>query len=131
MLPLFAYGTLRDADYQRALFDRTYPMRPATVTGFIVLSTGGGYLAATPRESGSISGAIVELDAAGYAIADAWEDLRVYARIEVEANGEDGPQRCLMYVRPDTGGELVADERTADLPRADVFNDIARFRSSR
>ena len=131
MLPLFAYGTLRDPEYQRELFARTYPMQRACVTGFIVVSTGAGYLAATPRDEATIDGVLVDLDDAGYAIADAWEDRTVYDRVEIEAYGQDGRmQRCWIYVQLDAGGAPVADERLADRARADVIADIRRFRTS-
>jgi gamma-glutamylcyclotransferase (GGCT)/AIG2-like uncharacterized protein YtfP len=129
MLPLFAYGTLRDPEYQRELFARTYPMRPAEAPGFLVVSTGGGYVAATARPGATIAGALVELDAAAYAIADAWEDRSVYDRIEIEARLADGePARCFIYVRPGAAGAAVGDGRLADRPRSEVIADIRRFR---
>jgi hypothetical protein len=74
---------------------------------------------------------LVELDAAGYAIADAWEDLTVYDRIEVAAYGSgDRPERCFIYVRPGAAGPLVADGRLSDRPRTEVIADIRRFRAS-
>jgi gamma-glutamylcyclotransferase (GGCT)/AIG2-like uncharacterized protein YtfP len=133
MLPLFAYGTLRDPDFQRELFARTFPMRPALVRDFIVVSTGGGYLAAVPHPGATIAGALVELDAAGYAIADAWEDRTVYDRVEIEARTGDGrPERCWMYVyaRPVAGGASVTDRRLTDRTRDEVMADIRAFRAS-
>lgn len=130
-LPLFAYGTLRDPDYQRELFARTYPMKRAVAIGFIAVVAEGGYLAAMPRDGARIEGALVEFDAAGYAIADAWEDLAVYDRIEIEAMYQDGrPQRCFIYVQTDAQGPPVTDERLADRSRAEVVADIRRFRAT-
>jgi gamma-glutamylcyclotransferase (GGCT)/AIG2-like uncharacterized protein YtfP len=130
VFPLFAYGTLRDPEYQRELFGRTYAMQPARVSGFVVRSTGGGYLAATPTDGGTIIGAIVALDAAGYAIADAWEDRSVYDRIEVDAHCDDARiVRCFIYVRPGAQGAVVADARLTDRPRADVIADIRALRA--
>ena len=129
--PLFAYGTLRDAEYQRELFGRDFPMRRARVTGYVVVSTPGGYLAAAARAGAHIDGALVELDAAAYAVADAWEDLTVYERIQTEARGDDGPsQPCFLYIVPGARGEPVADGRLADRARAAVIADIRRFRAS-
>jgi gamma-glutamylcyclotransferase (GGCT)/AIG2-like uncharacterized protein YtfP len=131
MLPLFAYGTLRDPEYQRELFDRTFPMRPAEAPGFLAVSTGGGYLAATPRPGATIAGALVELDAAAYAIADAWEDRSVYDRIESVARLTDGePVRCFIYMRPGADGAAVGDGRLADRARSEVIADIRRFRAA-
>jgi gamma-glutamylcyclotransferase (GGCT)/AIG2-like uncharacterized protein YtfP len=129
MLPLFAYGTLRDPEYQLELFARTFAMELAEVSGFVVLSTGGGYLAATPRPGTTIRGALVALDAAAYAVADAWEDLAVYDRITVDARRtlDRVVQRCFMYVVPEARGTPVVDERPADRSRAEVVADIRRF----
>jgi len=131
MLPLFAYGTLRDPEYQRELFERTFPQRPAQVRGYAVVSTGGGYLAAAPRPGETIAGVLVELDLAAYAVADAWEDLTVYERIEVTAYGRgERLERCFMYVQPSALGKPVMDGRRSDRARADVIADIRRFRAS-
>ncbi len=130
--PLFAYGTLRDAEYQRELFGRSYPMEDARVAGFVVVSTGRGYLAATARCGAAVAGALVHLDAAAYAIADDWEDLGVYARIETHADLPDGRTcACFMYVQTGARGTPVGDGRLADRPRADVIADIRRFRGAR
>jgi gamma-glutamylcyclotransferase (GGCT)/AIG2-like uncharacterized protein YtfP len=131
MLPLFAYGTLRDPDYQRELFARTFKMEPATVSGFAIRSTGGGYLAAAPQPGAAIAGMLVDLDAAAYVIADAWEDRSVYDRVEVQACRADGRlRRCFIYVQLHASGTIVADDRLADRPRAEVLADIRRFRAS-
>ncbi len=131
MLPLFSYGTLRDPEYQRELFARTYPMRRARVRDFIVVSTGGGYLAAAPHIGGIIDGALVELDAPGYAIADAWEDRTVYDRVSVEAEVETGRiVPAYIYVQLAARGVPVGDERLADRARADVIADIRAFRAA-
>jgi gamma-glutamylcyclotransferase (GGCT)/AIG2-like uncharacterized protein YtfP len=130
-LPLFAYGTLRDREYQRELFGRTFPMQPARVTGFIALSTGGGYLAATRCAGGTISGALVELDRAAYSIADAWEDLSVYSRVAIAAQCGDGRLApCYMYVQLGAHGRPAMDERLTDRARPEVISDIRRFRLS-
>jgi gamma-glutamylcyclotransferase (GGCT)/AIG2-like uncharacterized protein YtfP len=133
VLPLFAYGTLRDPEYQREIFARTYAMRPAQVRDFIVVSTRGGYLAALPQAGATIAGALIELDAEGYAIADAWEDRTVYDRVEVEARDVDGrSERCWLYVyaRPAAGGSPVTDGRLSDRTRTAVIADIRTFRAS-
>jgi hypothetical protein len=108
--PLFAYGTLRDVDYQRELFGRTFPMRAARVHGFVVVTTPSGYLAATARRGAS-------------------EDLAVYARIDVDAQLPGGTALgCQMYVQSAADGPEVTDGQLAARPRADVIAEIHRFR---
>jgi hypothetical protein len=106
-------------------------MQPARVIGFVVVSTGGGYLAATARPRATIDGALVALDVSGYALADAWEDRSVYDRIAIEARTGDGRIRpCFIYVRPGARGVPITDGRLADRPRTQVIADIRRFRAS-
>jgi gamma-glutamylcyclotransferase (GGCT)/AIG2-like uncharacterized protein YtfP len=107
-------------------------MRPAAVDGYRVVGTDGGYLAALPLAGAAAFGALVELDAAGYAIADAWEDRSVYDRIEVAARCGERMERCFIYVyaRPVSAGVPVADGRLSDRTRAEVIRDIRRFRAS-
>jgi gamma-glutamylcyclotransferase (GGCT)/AIG2-like uncharacterized protein YtfP len=133
MLPLFAYGTLRDPEFQREIFGRTFAMRLARVDDFIVLSTGGGYLAAVARDGATIQGALVALDAAAYRIADAWEDLTVYERVSTTARTGDGRARqCFIYTSRGSAasGPPVSDGRLADRPRAEIITDIRRFRAA-
>jgi gamma-glutamylcyclotransferase (GGCT)/AIG2-like uncharacterized protein YtfP len=128
--PLFAYGTLRDPEYQRELFGAEFALEPARVCGFSVRGSAGGYLAAAADPGGVIEGALVHLDAAALTIADAWEDLSVYARAAAEAQLADGRRvPCFLYVRPGWTGAPVTDGRLADRPRADVIADIRRFRA--
>jgi len=132
MLPLFAYGTLRDPDYQRELFDRTYHMHRAFVADYIVTHSPTGYLAAVPRAGNLIDGAIVEIDAAGLEVADAWEDLDVYDRIEVDAYLPDGRERrCYMYVAANPAATVLGDASLRDRTRAEIIADIRRFRGGR
>jgi gamma-glutamylcyclotransferase (GGCT)/AIG2-like uncharacterized protein YtfP len=101
MIPLFAYGTLRSTAYQRALFDRDYPTRPATLAGWRVVVAEGGYFTVTPERRAIARGVLVELDAAALAIADEWEDVPTYERIRVRAHDVDrGPVDAWLYVRP-------------------------------
>ncbi len=129
-LPLFAYGTLRDAEFLRELFGRTFSMQAARVRDFIVVRTATGYLAATPRTGSIVEGCIVAVDATVYPLADAWEDLTVYDRIAIDADLRDGTtRRCWMYVQPGAQGPAVTDGRASVHPRADVVAEIRRFRA--
>lgn len=128
--PLFAYGTLRDPEYQRELFGAEFTMEPARIRGFSVRASTGGYLAAVADPAGVIDGALVHLDAAARLVADAWEDLTVYARAAAVARLADGRDvACFLYVRAGIAGPPVTDGRLTDRSRADVITDIRRFRA--
>ncbi|GAC1403176.1 MAG: hypothetical protein NVSMB64_04380 [Candidatus Velthaea sp.] len=130
MLPLFSYGMLRDADAQRALFDREYPTHPATLHDYIVIDTGGDYLSVLKHEGGHVEGALIELDECGYDVADRWEDLDVYTRTGAVAFDERGKHiACFVYVRQGASGPRIADDRIANVPHDTILGDIRRFRA--
>lgn len=129
MMPLFSYGTLRDAELQRELFDREYPTRPATLEGYVVVAAEGGYLSVVPRAGGRVRGALVALDEAGFETADRWEDLNIYRRaraVAVDAGGSRVP--CFVYLRHAAAGPVVDDRRLSTLSRARMIADIRAFR---
>lgn len=131
-LPLFSYGTLRDPEYQRELFGRSFPMQAARVLGFAAHTTDTGYLAAAARDGMAIDGMLVALDDAAYLVADDWEDMSVYDRTTVDARVVNGSlEQCCMYVARNVGGIVVMDARLAEVPRATVISDIRRFRAGR
>jgi gamma-glutamylcyclotransferase (GGCT)/AIG2-like uncharacterized protein YtfP len=116
---LFAYGTLRDAEYQHALFGRALPMRPATLAGWAAVIAEGGYLTVVRAPGETLAGDLVDLDDAALARADAWEEVPLYERIRAEARPADGePVPCWLYVRPTASrdrapaGMLARHERT-------------------
>jgi gamma-glutamylcyclotransferase (GGCT)/AIG2-like uncharacterized protein YtfP len=84
---------------------------------------------AADRGAPPIEGALIELDATGWAIADAWEEVPLYARIAVVAHTPASSVAATMYVYAEaertvavTGKPLTTlDERT-------VAAAIAAFR---
>jgi gamma-glutamylcyclotransferase (GGCT)/AIG2-like uncharacterized protein YtfP len=131
MLPLFAYGTLRDPELQQALFNRTFATSDATLHGYAIVAMPGGYYSAIKRPGALIAGSLVELDEAAYAIADRWEDLDVYTRTAGVALDRGGTRRpCFFYIRPDAAGEPLGEGGVATISREAVLADISRFRAS-
>jgi gamma-glutamylcyclotransferase (GGCT)/AIG2-like uncharacterized protein YtfP len=132
MTELFAYGTLRDAEYQLALFDRTLPTRPATLRGWRTAFTPSGYLTLVRDEKASVSGALVTLDAAAREVADAWEEVPLYELCAVRARDEHGAEvACHTYVRPSESGEPAPPDALARFDRAAVLEAIRVFRATR
>lgn len=130
MIPLFAYGTLRSAAYQQALFDRTYPTRPATLPGWQVVVAESGYFTVRADPAGCAAGDLVELDARGLEIADAWEEVPVYERVHAQAHDAGGREvECWLYVRPTRSRAVPPAEATALHDPAAVLAAIAEFRS--
>jgi gamma-glutamylcyclotransferase (GGCT)/AIG2-like uncharacterized protein YtfP len=129
MIEVFAYGTLRDPQYQRALFDVTMPMRPALLDGWLVVVHEGGFLTLVRAPGETVAGDLVALDDETLTIADAWEEVPLYERLQSEARtaaGELVP--CWVYVRPTASRERPAAGELARHARREVLERIRDFR---
>jgi gamma-glutamylcyclotransferase (GGCT)/AIG2-like uncharacterized protein YtfP len=133
VIEVFAYGTLRDPQYQRALFDCPMPTRPATLAGWMVVVHEGGFLTLTPAPEESVEGDLVALDEEALAIADAWEEVPLYVRLRAQArpDGGDGDVPCWVYVRPTESRERPAPGQLARHARREVLERIRDFRRGR
>jgi gamma-glutamylcyclotransferase (GGCT)/AIG2-like uncharacterized protein YtfP len=101
VITVFAYGTLRDPEYQCALFGRALPMRAAELVGWRLVLAENGYLSIVAAPLERVAGALLELDDDDLALADRWEEVPRYARIAVSARGERGDAvPCAVYVLP-------------------------------
>ncbi len=149
MKPLFAYGTLRDDAWREMLLGAHYPARPAALRGYLRVANASGYLSlrATGNPADTAVGVLIDLDAIGWRIADAWEDAAVvypapagtlapapdadevvlYERVGVVAHTSAGPVEALAYACPDDRGVPVADGRLALRADAEVEAAIASF----
>lgn len=131
MTPLFAYGTFRRTAWRREILGADYPCQPATLAGFRRVTTPSGYLSlrTTVVALARIEGVVIELDDAGWAIADAWEDVPAYERVTVTVATMNGPLEVQTYVYAAHGEELlpVDDERYASLDDGEVEASIAAF----
>jgi gamma-glutamylcyclotransferase (GGCT)/AIG2-like uncharacterized protein YtfP len=132
MIEVFAYGTLRDPQYQQALFDATMPMRPATLADWQIVVHEGGFLTLIPAPGATVQGDLVLLDEEALAIADAWEEVPLYERLRVEVRTAGGePVPCWVYVRATASRECPAPGELARHNRRDVLSRIRAFRLSR
>jgi gamma-glutamylcyclotransferase (GGCT)/AIG2-like uncharacterized protein YtfP len=79
---LFAYGTLRQADVQRATFGRLLEGENDALVGF-ERTTSRGHLnvAPTGREEDRVAGLVFEITDAELAAADRYEERAEFARI--------------------------------------------------
>jgi hypothetical protein len=109
--PLFGYGTFCRPDWRRAILGAEYPAVPARVHGWRRTATPSGYLSLVPAaaDAAPVAGALIELDATGWAIADAWEEVPLYARIAVVAHASARTVAATMYV-------YAEPERTVAVP---------------
>ena len=130
MKPLFGYGTFRNAAWREAILGAWYRAQPATLRGYRRVATGSGYLSLreTVMDVGLVEGALIELDAVGWRIADAWEEVPKYQRVEVNVNTMHGPVDAIAYFCADAIHERpVEGDRLALLTDAEVESSIEIF----
>jgi gamma-glutamylcyclotransferase (GGCT)/AIG2-like uncharacterized protein YtfP len=126
---LFGYGTFRKTAWRNAILGAEYPAQPATLRGYRRIATGSGYLSL--RESlfdiALIEGVLVELDEVGWRIADAWEEVPKYQRVEIVVNTMHGPLAALTYICTESAGPPVDGDAPALLTDAEVESTIEIF----
>ena len=130
MKPLFGYGTFRKTVWRNAILGAEYPAQPATLRGYRRVATASGYLSLreTLFEVSLIEGVLIELDDVGWQIADAWEEVPKYQRVEVVVNTMSGRIESVGYIcADDRAASPVDDDRLALLGDAEVEAAIEKF----
>jgi gamma-glutamylcyclotransferase (GGCT)/AIG2-like uncharacterized protein YtfP len=128
---LFVYGTLRDAEYQRALFGRMLPMRPATLPDWAAVVAENGYLTVVCAPGERVDGDLITLDDDALALADAWEEVPSYERLPIEArDGGGAAVPAFVYVRPSASRERPVQGTTSQHKREEVLAQIRRCREA-
>jgi gamma-glutamylcyclotransferase (GGCT)/AIG2-like uncharacterized protein YtfP len=130
MKPLFGYGTFRKAVWRDAILGAQYRAQPATLRGYRRIGCGSGYLSLreTVVDVGLIEGVLIELDELGWQIADRWEEVPKYHRVEVSVNTMHGPVDAFAYFCTDSShARPVDDDRLALLTDAEVEASIEHF----
>lgn len=134
MTPLFGYGTFRRTAWRNAILGAEYPAQPATLAGYrrVALTTSAAYGYLSLRETvfalSLVEGVLVDLDAVGWEVADAWEEVPTYRRTEVVVNSMSGPVEALTYICSDTADARPVDaDVLALISDADVEASIRAF----
>lgn len=131
MIPVFAYGTLRDAQFLRALFDRVPKRAPATLPGWSVVIAESGYFSVVPDDAHAVTGTLVALDDRELEIADRWEEVPLYERRIVAAIDAAGaPVTAWLYVRPTESRTPPAADELSLHGREHVLQTIRAFRAA-
>jgi gamma-glutamylcyclotransferase (GGCT)/AIG2-like uncharacterized protein YtfP len=128
--PLFGYGTFRRTAWRDAILGAAYPAQPATLRGYRRIACASGYLSLreTLFDVSLIHGVLVDLDAIGWRIADHWEEVPKYHRIDVMVSTMHGHVEAAAYVcADDSGATPVGDDRLALLTDGDVQDSIEKF----
>ncbi len=129
MTDVFVYGTLRDAEYQRALFGCEVPMRPATLSGWLAVVAETGYFTIVRAPGETVDGDLVTLDDEQLALADAWEGAD-YELVRIEARDDTGAIAAFVYVRQTTSREPIQPGTLSRHPRTVVLAHLMSFRAA-
>ena len=125
---LFGYGTFRDDAWRAQILGADYPAEPARLPGYRrVKLAHSGYLSIERTQDAWVDGVLVTLDAIGWCVADAWEEVPTYTRIPVSVITIRGPVDAEVYVAAGTIGGPVPDEWLATLESYEVDEAIRQF----
>jgi len=130
MRPLFGYGTFSEPAWRRAILGADYPARQAGLRGWRRAALASGFLTLVrdDRAAALVPGVLLDLDDAGWRIADAWEEVPRYQRTAVRVESDGGPVDAIAYIAPPDGAaSALAGDRLAALENAAVEAAIARF----
>jgi gamma-glutamylcyclotransferase (GGCT)/AIG2-like uncharacterized protein YtfP len=126
--PLFGYGTFCHPAWRRAILGADYPTRAARLCGWRRVALASGYLSVVPSPGGVVDGVVITLDQTGWRIADAWEEVPRYARVDATAQTESGPLDAVIYVREaEAGAAAFESDRFALLDDDEVERSISAF----
>jgi gamma-glutamylcyclotransferase (GGCT)/AIG2-like uncharacterized protein YtfP len=128
---VFAYGTLRDREYQRALFGRELQMLPARLNDWMTVVAEGGFLSIVPTPGGWVDGDLLVVDDTTLAIADAGEEIPLYERVRLETEvAVGGAVTAWVYVRATASRVRPEPGALAEHSREHVLEQIRAFRAT-
>jgi gamma-glutamylcyclotransferase (GGCT)/AIG2-like uncharacterized protein YtfP len=128
---LFVYGTLCDAQVQRALFNRELPSESAMLEGWAVYrSTSDGFLFIKPSHSDMVVGQVLLLTPDELDIADAWEDVPLYLRERVSVISGGVAMTAWTYTRRADTGTKHEDSTTSGHDREQVIEWARQLRAA-
>ncbi len=126
---LFVYGTLQDTELQQILFGCSCRMRRAALPGWSLYAASEGWLFIKPDMAGSVSGRLLELDAAALRAADLWEEVPLLYQREkllVIMPESEALLAAWAYTRRDGKGMPYAGGQTSLLERQVMLQAAAK-----
>ena len=124
---LFAYGTLQDTELQRILFGTACVMRRAVLPGWKLHIAPEGWLFIKPDLAATVSGSLLELDAAALQAADLWEEVpTLYQREKVTVLLDDEQQEAWTYTRRTATGVPYSGDAFSQFQREELLAIVRR-----
>ncbi len=133
-LPLFAYGTLANADVLQALYGMQPCQEAAVLPGWGLAINAQGYFCAIPDPSRDLPGHLVWLTVDQLHRADQWEEIPYYRRAQVtvrcpDANGNHTDAvAAWIYVQDEAGVPCDPGATSSRRPLQEVIADAGGLR---
>jgi gamma-glutamylcyclotransferase (GGCT)/AIG2-like uncharacterized protein YtfP len=123
---LFVYGTLKDEEICRLLFNSGVVSESAVLDGYSLRKT-SDFLFITPQPDTRVEGRILLLTDEQLLIADQWEEIPYYTRKEVEVCVGSRSLQAWVYTRDGAQGEPAIPGEISSLARKELIDVIESF----
>jgi gamma-glutamylcyclotransferase (GGCT)/AIG2-like uncharacterized protein YtfP len=125
--PLFVYGTLKDEEICKLLFEEEFTYYHATLQNY-VLKKSSDYFFVTPLEESRVVGKVIFLSDKQLLIADKWEEVPFYTRKIVKVLLSERSIDAWAYVRDSFDGENADENKISSMDRLLLINEVKSFK---
>lgn len=123
---MFVYGTLKDEEVCRLLFNENVIGEEAVLQGYSLRKT-SDFLFITPHPGGVVLGNIIRLTDDQLLIADQWEEVPYYTRKRVQVLVATMFVSVWTYTRDGVEGENAIEGELSSLSRKKLLKVIENF----
>lgn len=133
MYYIFTYGTLKDKEFQRELFDRELNMEEATLYDYEVYSDNDGYFFIEKSIGHEIVGNVIEVSLSELNIIEQWEETPKYYRknCNVILKSGDTKKVDVYFKRNYKEKNRIEGSTVTTNDRNEVIKDIRKLINSR
>lgn len=129
---LFVYGTLKDKDVQKILFEKELNCKEARLYDWAVFEDVDGYYYISRSNDDVVEGLVLELNAKQLEIADKWEEVPIYNREKVQIVIDETGSKETVWVYTKYKSEnykKVLDKTISNKSKDEVLDEVQRFKT--
>lgn len=127
---LFVYGTLKDKDVQKLLFDKELNFIKARLSDWAVFEDDDGYYYISRSKGDVVEGLVLELNIKQLEIADKWEEVPIYNRekVKVIINEPNKKETVWAYTKENyENNKKVSDRTLSKKSKDEVLDEVRKF----
>lgn len=127
---LFSYGTFKDSNVQKSIFNREVSTKPAYLEGYSICADKDGYyyLNETQGTENKVNGLVLELSQRELWLADQWEEVPLYERERVQVHTSSGIETVWVYFKNNTEfSHYVSGDDISNLSEEDLEEELNSF----